>query len=264
MKNIEEWEVLTPTGWKDFSGVVQFEKPVVTVTFKNDKELTGALEHRVSTPDGKMIKLVELKTGDVVEGIDGPLTVLYVSEIKKEQPVYDLVEVQSNGHKYFTNDVISHNCDEIAFIPPRIQEEFMAGTAPSLSATKGKMLITSTPNGNRDLFAKLWFGSGMEWNKKEHSYVRSGKQKNLFTPLFIPYWIDETKNNDEWINREKKTLDSPTKWRVEFECMSGDTNVDVYDEITDEYKILSLQEINRILTKDMVDSQFIIEPQAEN
>ncbi len=40
------------------------------------------------------------------------------------------------------------------------------GTAPALSATRGKMMITSTPNGSRDLFAKLWFNSGMEWDKK--------------------------------------------------------------------------------------------------
>jgi len=259
MKNIKEWEVLTPEGWKDFSGIVQFEKRVISITFAGDTVLTGSLDHRVSCPSGNMTSLANLEVDDIVQTIDGPAAVTNISEIKDVQLVYDLVEVKSTGHKYFTNNIISHNCDEIAFIPPRIQEEFMAGTAPSLSATKGKMLITSTPNGNRDLFAKLWFGTGMEWNKKEHSYVRKGKRKNLFTPLFVPFWIDETKNNDEWINREKKTLDSPTKWRVEFECLSGDTKVEVFDELTDEYKVMSLQEINRVLTRDMMSQDLIIE-----
>ena len=92
----------------------------------------------------------------------------------------------------------------------------MAGTAPALSATRGKMMITSTPNGSRDLFAKLWFNSGMEWDKKEYTYIRKNKAKNDFTPLFIPYWIDPTKNNDEWISREKRTLDNILKWKVNF------------------------------------------------
>ena len=149
-------------------------------------------------------------------------------------------------------------CDEIAFIPNRVQEEFMAGTAPALSATQGKMMITSTPNGSRDLFAKLWFGTGMEWDRREHTYVRKRAKKNLFTPLFVPYWIDETKNNDEWIQREKQTLADATKWKVEFECLGFDTEVEVYDEIEDEYKTITLDEMYKILLKDEIDAEVII------
>lgn len=151
-------------------------------------------------------------------------------------------------------------CDEMAFIPNRVQNEFMAGTSPALSATRGKMIVTSTPNGSRDLFAKLWFGTGMEWDKKEYTYNRTNAHKNLFTPLFIPYWIDPTKNNDEWINREKKTLDDPIKWRVEFECLAEETEIDVYDEIEDVYKTISLEEMYNILLRDEIDSKVIITP----
>lgn len=154
--------------------------------------------------------------------------------------------------------------DEMAFIPNRVQNEFMAGTAPALSATRGKMIVTSTPNGSRDLFAKLWFGSGMEWDKKEYTYVRKNKAKNLFTPLFIPYWIDPSKNNDEWIEREKKTLDDPIKWRVEFECLDKETMVDVYDEVEDVYKTISLDEMFKTLARDEIESKVIISPQDEN
>lgn len=48
--------------------------------------------------------------------------------------------------------------DEIAFLNKRIQEEMWASIAPSLS-TGGKFILTSTPNGDSDLFATIWRGA---------------------------------------------------------------------------------------------------------
>jgi hypothetical protein len=45
--------------------------------------------------------------------------------------------------------------DEIAFVSKRIQDELWASLAPSLS-TGGKLVLTTTPNGDSDLFARLW------------------------------------------------------------------------------------------------------------
>jgi hypothetical protein len=215
MKDITEWEVLTPEGWKDFSGIVELEKKVITIKFNDDTELTGSESHRVMTIDG-MCELQNLEIDSIVQTKSGTSVVTEISEVQESQKVYDLVEVESTDHQYYTNDIVSHNCDEMAFIPNRVQDEFMAGTAPALSATRGKMIVTSTPNGSRDLFAKLWFNSGMEWDKKEYTYMRKNKAKNDFVPPFVPYWIDETKNNDDWIKREKRTLDDPIKWKVNF------------------------------------------------
>jgi phage terminase large subunit-like protein len=149
-------------------------------------------------------------------------------------------------------------CDEMSFIPNRIQDEFMAGTGPALSATRGKMIVTSTPNGSRDLFAKIWFNSGMEWDKKEMTYMRKNQPKNEFEPLFVPYWIDPTKNTPEWISREKRTLDDPVKFKVEFECLDEATEVEVYDQVTNEYKVLTLKEINHQLERDFLTSKITI------
>lgn len=257
-KEITEWEVLTPDGWQDFSGIMELEKEVQTIECTNGKKLTGSESHRVYSDD-RFRQIKDLFVGDSLE-TDGDKTwITKISELKPQQKVYDLVEVKSYGHKYFTNGFVSSNCDEIAFIPPRIQEEFMAGTSPALSATKGKMLITSTPNGSRDLFAKLWTGTGMEWDKREFTYVRKNESRNAYAPLFVPYWIDETKNTDEWIAREKKSLDSPIKWRVEFECLGGNTELNVYDEIEDRYKILTIEDMYNILCLDNMNDQLFID-----
>jgi len=45
--------------------------------------------------------------------------------------------------------------DEISFINPRIQDGIWASIAPSLS-TGGKLILSTTPNGDTDLFARLW------------------------------------------------------------------------------------------------------------
>ncbi|MEM2159523.1 MAG: terminase family protein [Candidatus Nitrosotenuis sp.] len=45
--------------------------------------------------------------------------------------------------------------DEIAFISHKIQEALWASLTPSLS-TGGKFILTSTPNGDSDLYATLW------------------------------------------------------------------------------------------------------------
>lgn len=53
--------------------------------------------------------------------------------------------------------------DEIAFISNRIQEEMWGSLTPALS-TGGKFIITSTPNGDSDLFATLWRGANAGTN----------------------------------------------------------------------------------------------------
>lgn len=48
--------------------------------------------------------------------------------------------------------------DELAFVDRRIQEAMWSSLAPTL-ATGGRCIISSTPNGDSDLFATLWRGA---------------------------------------------------------------------------------------------------------
>lgn len=124
MKEIYEWEVLTPTGWQDFTGIVKFEKKVLTVKFSDGSHLTASETHRVLTMNG-LCEFQNLVPGTMVHAKNNLVSVIEISEVKKKQNVFDLVEV-ANGHQYYTNGIVSKNCDEIAFIPSRVQEEFMA------------------------------------------------------------------------------------------------------------------------------------------
>jgi hypothetical protein len=73
--------------------------------------------------------------------------------------------------------------DELAFINPRIQGEMWASLAPTLS-TGGDFIISSTPNGDTELFSSLWRGAKtgvngfkpvqIEWHQhpeRDQSYI---------------------------------------------------------------------------------------------
>lgn len=60
--------------------------------------------------------------------------------------------------------------DEIAFVSRRIQDELWASLAPSLS-TGGKLILTTTPNGDTDLFARLWRESVAGLNSFAHIMI---------------------------------------------------------------------------------------------
>ena len=91
--------------------------------------------------------------------------------------------------------------DELAFINPNIQENMWASLAPTLS-TGGSAIISSTPNGDTELFAHLWRGA------------HSGE--NSFKPVFYP-WNRHPDRGEEYLKEMKGQL-GPKKFRQEVLC----------------------------------------------
>lgn len=92
--------------------------------------------------------------------------------------------------------------DELAFASPRIQEEMWASLAPSLS-TGGQFIVTSTPNGDTDLFASLWRGA------------------NAGTNGFFPvaaYWHEHPDRDQKYYDEMLAKL-GPVKAAAELDCM---------------------------------------------
>lgn len=107
--------------------------------------------------------------------------------------------------------------DELAFVIPRIAEAFWTSLLPSMSAGGGKgvkLIATSTPNGSEGLFASLW-------HKAELG-------ENDFVPIRV--YNEEVEGRDEEFKSQMLKTMSLTKFRQEFECVSGDTLVEVEDE----------------------------------
>jgi hypothetical protein len=91
--------------------------------------------------------------------------------------------------------------DEIAFISKRIQDELWASLAPALS-TGGKFVLTSTPNGDDELYANLWRGA------------MSGQ--NSFFPVKV-LWHQHPDRGPEYYEEMKGKL-GPVKTRQELDC----------------------------------------------
>lgn len=92
-------------------------------------------------------------------------------------------------------------CDETAFVRPTVQEEFWASISPTL-ATGGKLFMTSTPNGDSDLFASLWRGA------------MSGA--NGFAYMTIKW--NDVPGRDKNFKEKQIAKSGLLKWQQEYEC----------------------------------------------
>ncbi|MGI0075928.1 MAG: terminase large subunit domain-containing protein [Nitrosopumilaceae archaeon] len=91
--------------------------------------------------------------------------------------------------------------DEFARIRPGIQDEFWTSMSPTLS-TGGDCIITSTPNGDLDLFAQLWRGA------------QSGI--NGFTYQFV-HWSQVPGRDEAWKQGEMGRI-GERRFNQEHEC----------------------------------------------
>ena len=116
--------------------------------------------------------------------------------------------------------------DELAFISPRIQEELWASLTPTLS-TGGSAIISSTPNGDTELFASLWRGS------------MSGQ--NGYKPFSV-HWREHPERSDDYWDLMVAQL-GPLKARQEVGCVSPMTRVTVRDKLTGEIMNMTIGEL---------------------
>lgn len=91
--------------------------------------------------------------------------------------------------------------DELGFVANNIAEEFWTSMTPTLS-TGGRSIITSTPNGDSNLFARLWRGAEAGING--------------YHPIFVAW--DRPPGRDEAFKKEFIAKIGELKWAQEFEC----------------------------------------------
>jgi hypothetical protein len=91
--------------------------------------------------------------------------------------------------------------DEFAFVPANIADEFWTSITPTLS-TGGDCIISSTPNGDINLFAQLWRGAQVGVNG--------------FHPIEVKW--DDPPGRDEAFKEEQIAKLGERRWRQEYEC----------------------------------------------
>jgi len=103
--------------------------------------------------------------------------------------------------------------DELAFINPRIQQELWNSLTPTLS-TGGSAIISSTPNGDTELFASLWRGASSAGDGKPGA--------NGYAPFRV-YWQEHPKRDDKYWDTMVSQLGLlATRQEVGCEFLSSD------------------------------------------
>ena len=205
------YEILTPSGWEDFEGIVFNENANKTsrvIEFEDSTSITATIEHRFFINKIE-IKVADIQVGNFLDSIAGPLKITGIIDTILPH-TFEIFN--ATNHVIIANEIHSHQCDEFAFVRPTIGREFWTSIAPTL-ATGGKCIITSTPNSDEDQFATIWKGA----NKCVDQYGNA-------TPLgingfksFQSYWQEHPDRDDAWAEEMKAQL-GEDRFRREMNC----------------------------------------------
>ena len=107
--------------------------------------------------------------------------------------------------------------DELAFVRTNIQAAMWSALAPTLS-TGGSCIISSTPNGDSDLFATLWreAASGVKSTLPGDEEEDIEEQKDDFFPIEVE-WNEHPDRSERYRTKMIKKI-GEEKWKQEYEC----------------------------------------------
>lgn len=105
--------------------------------------------------------------------------------------------------------------DEMAFISPGIAKEFWASIQPTLAATRGKCVITSTPSSDDDEFAQIWHGA-INTTDEFGNTIPNDLGRNGFRGIFAKW--NQRPDRDESFKEEQLAAIGEERWRREHEC----------------------------------------------
>lgn len=135
--------------------------------------------------------------------------------------------------------------DEFAFVASNIQDEFWSAVSPTLAATNGKCIITSTPNTAFDRFASLWFGSQNLLD--DNGFPREdGLGINGFKGIKVTWDKHPNRQDPQWAVRESAKIGA-SRFQREHNCSVGSTIIELLSPcgeilklpIEEAYKLLS-------------------------
>lgn len=193
-----DYEVLTPSGWSDFSGIKKITSDEIYIfKFDDGTELKCTKNHLIKNNNNEFCEANSYKIGDI---LDGDIKIDNILSISEKTDVYDLIDVKLN-HEYFTNSVVSHNCAWI-----RDMDEIWQASQMTL-ATGGDCIILSTPAGTTGIFHQEW-QRALEGSKQE-GIVR-------FHPISLPWYL-HPERNQQWRDQQDEIL-GKLKAAIECDC----------------------------------------------
>lgn len=192
-RSISNLLVKTPYGFVPFDAITKKKGEGVCIQFEKTI-LKCALNHKVQLRNGTFVEAKSLKVGSIVSPNHRVVSIRLIGELD----LYDLVNVANPDHSYYTNGVVSHNC------------EFMGSANTLVDGTKVSQIPYTNPksdqNGLRIFEAPI----------KGHQYfmtvdVSRGRGLDysafiVFDTTSIPYRVVATFKNNKVSAMELPTL----------------------------------------------------------
>lgn len=147
-------KIKTPKGWKDIHGVRKtVRNTCVDLKFESGRTLKCTTDHKLKLLSGIFLESKYLSQGDKVLSDDGFDIVSNINfRIDFGHVFYDVLEV-SDGHEYYSNGLVSHNC------------EFLGSSSTLVSGWKLKELAYQTPIHDKEGLTLY------EQPKEKHTYA---------------------------------------------------------------------------------------------
>lgn len=131
--------------------------------------------------------------------------------------------------------------DEAALIPSNIIDDYWTSVYPTLSSSKvSKIVLTSTPRGRQNLYARLWFDSE--------------QGKNTFKNLKVEWW-ENPDHDDAWAERERKNFgeaefaqEYELQWDVAASKLIRGTDNQFMNRIRKEFRTVDIPSIPKELS----------------
>jgi hypothetical protein len=103
LKPNTRYEILTPSGFKPFRGIVTQKKEAIK--FKTNQGFITVSKDHAFIINENVVPSTGVKVGDYFSKVQ------YVTGIEflDSQDLYDPIDV-GDGHTYFGNDIVHHNC----------------------------------------------------------------------------------------------------------------------------------------------------------
>jgi hypothetical protein len=124
------YQILTDEGYKQFNGIRKslVKNKLLTIVFDDDSHISITHEHRFVV-DCVEVFAKDLNVGFKLQSSDGYKSIKSIDSCGDDY-VYDIIDVGSSNNTYYTNDILSHNCQFLGSSNTLIDAEILERILP--------------------------------------------------------------------------------------------------------------------------------------
>jgi hypothetical protein len=123
-KKIDDYEVLTDTGWVDINAIHKTIEYDIYHLITDKFELFCADNHIVFK-EGREEYVVNLSKGDLLDSKEGCAEVISVKSLGINENMYDLELDNESNKRYYTNGILSHNTTYIRYLTHKLKKNII-------------------------------------------------------------------------------------------------------------------------------------------